>query len=81
MSKKKTVEELEQEAIRAEQRAKDLRAKAKKQTQMEEARLNVEIIKAIEYWNSTRQTPLDKRDIPGRFYEWAEKNKTKFAHE
>ena len=81
MSKKKTVEELEQEAIRAEQRAKDLRAKAKKQTQMEEARLNVEIIKAIEYWNSTRQTPLDKQDIPGRFYEWAEKNKTKFAHE
>lgn len=81
MSKKKTSEELEQEALKAEQRAKALRDKAKRQTQMEEARLNVEIIKAIEYWNSTRQNPLDKRDIPGRFYEWAEKNKTKFAHE
>ena len=79
--RKKTIEELEQEAQKAEQRAKALRDKAKRQTQMEESRINVEIIKAIEYWNSTRQNPLDKRDIPGRFYEWAEKNKTKYAHE
>ena len=79
--RKKTIEELEQEAQKAEQRAKALRDKAKRQTQMEESRLNVEIIKAIEYWNSTRQNPLDKREIPGRFYECAEKNKTKYAHE
>ena len=79
--RKKTIEELEQEAQKAEQRAKALRDKAKRQTQMEESRLNVEIIKSIEYWYSTRQNPLDKRDIPGRFYEWAEKNKTKYAHE
>jgi hypothetical protein len=37
MSKKKTIEQLELEAQRAEQRAKDLRLKAKKQTQLEEA--------------------------------------------
>jgi hypothetical protein len=77
MSKKKTIEQLELEAKRAEQRAKDLRLKAKKQTQLEEAKLNVEIIKAVEYWNSTRQVPFEKKDIPSRFYEWAEKNKIK----
>lgn len=81
MSNKRTVEELKQAALKAEARAKALRDQAKRQTQMEEARLNVEIIKAVEYWNATRQTPLDKRDIPGRFYEWAEKNKTKFSNE
>ena len=81
MSKKKTVEELKQEALRAEARAKALREKARKQTQAEEARQNAEIIKAIECWNSTRQVPLAKNDIAGKFYEWAEKNIAKYAHE
>ena len=78
---KKTIEELEQEAIRAEQRAKDLRAKAKKQTQLEEARLNAEIVKAVLHWNSTRQSPFDKTDLPTQFYEWAQKNIVKYGHE
>lgn len=81
MSKKKTIEELKQEAIKAEQRAKALREKARKQTQAEEARQNAEIIKAIEYWNDTRQVPLEKSEIANKFYEWAEKNKVKYAHE
>lgn len=81
MSKKKTVEELEQSARKAEARAKDLRNKARKQTQAEEAKQNAEIIKAIEYWNDTRQVPIAKNDIAGKFYEWAEKNKVKYAHE
>ena len=81
MSNKKTIEELEQAALKAEQRARALRDKAKKQTQAEQARQNAEIIKAIEYWNSTRQVPLPKNDIADKFYEWAEKNKTKFSHE
>lgn len=74
---KKTIEQLELEAQRAEQRAKDLRAKARKITQAEEAKLNAEIVKAIEYWNSTRLNPFEKNEIPDRFYEWAEKNKLK----
>ena len=78
---KKTIKQLEQEALRAEQRAKDLRAKAKKQTQLEEARLNAEIVKAVEYWNTTRQNPFNKADLPAQFNEWAEKNKVKYAHE
>ena len=56
---KKTIKQLEQEALRAEQRAKDLRAKAKKQTQLEEARLNAEIVKSVLYWNTTRQNSFD----------------------
>lgn len=65
---KKTVTELEQAALRAEQRAKALRDQAKKQTRAEEAKQNAEIIKAIEYWNSTRQVPLAKNDIADKFY-------------
>lgn len=45
---RKTIEELEAAARAAEERAKKLRAKAKKQTQAEEAKLNAEIIKALE---------------------------------
>ena len=78
---KKTIEQLEQEALKAEARAKALRDKAKRQTQMEEAKLNAEIVKAVLYWNTTRQSPFDKTDLPVQFYEWAEKNKTKFSHE
>lgn len=78
---KKTVTELEQAALRAEQRAKALRDQARKQTRAEEAKQNAEIIKAIEYWNDTRQVPIAKNDIAGKFYEWAEKNKVKYAHE
>ncbi len=78
---KKTIEELEEAARKAEQRAKALRDQAKRQTQMEEAKLNTEIVTAVLYWNTTRQNPFDKTDLPVQFYEWAEKNKTKFARE
>lgn len=81
MSKRKSVAELQLEAQRAEQRAKALRDQARKQTRAEEAKQNAEIIKAIEYWNSTRQVPLAKNDIADKFYEWAEKNISKYAHE
>ena len=81
MSNKRSIEELEQSARKAEARAKALRDQARKQTRAEEAKQNAEIIKAIEYWNSTRQVPLAKNDIAGKFYEWAEKNKVKYAHE
>ena len=40
---KRTVEQLEADAKRAEQRAKELRAKAKKLTQAEEAKKNAEL--------------------------------------
>ena len=78
---KKTIEQLEQAALKAEQRAKALRDQAKRQTQMEEAKLNAEIVKAVLHWNTTRQNPFDKTDLPAQFYEWAEKNKVKYAHE
>ena len=81
MSKRKTVAELEQEALKAEARAKLLRDKERRQTRMEEAKQNAEIIKAIEYWNETRQVPLAKNEIAGKFYEWANKNKVKYVHE
>ena len=81
MSNKKSIEELEQAALRAEQRAKALRNQARKQTQAEEAKQNAEIIKAIEYWNGTRQVPLAKNDIANKFYEWAQKNIEKYTHE
>lgn len=81
MSSKKSIEELEQAAQKAEARAKALREQARKQTQAEEAKQNAEIIKAIEYWNSTRQVPLAKNDIANKFYEWAQKNIEKYTHE
>ena len=81
MSNKKSIEELEEAARKAEQRAKSLRDKAKRQTQMEEAKLNAEIVTAVLYWNTTRQNPFNKTDLPAQFYEWAEKNKVKYAHE
>lgn len=77
--KKKTVEELEQAAKQAEARAKELRAKAKQQTQAEEAKLNADLVKAVEEWRQS--FPEDKRiprkDMPAHFRAWAEKNRAK----
>ena len=81
MSNKKSIEELEEAARKAEQKAKALRDQAMRQTKMEESKLNAEIVKAVLHWNSTRQNPFDKTDLPAQFYEWAEKNKVKYAHE
>lgn len=47
MPRKKTIEELEAAARRAEERAKQLRAQAKRQTAAEEARTNKQIIEAV----------------------------------
>lgn len=47
MPRKKTVEELEAAAKRAEERAKSLRAQARRQTAAEEARTNKQIIEAV----------------------------------
>lgn len=47
MPRKRSVEELEAAARRAEERAKQLRAQAKKQTAADEARTNRQIIEAV----------------------------------
>lgn len=45
--RKKTIEELEAAAKRAEERARSLRAQAKRQTAAEEAKTNKQIIEAV----------------------------------
>lgn len=77
---KKTIEQLEQEALKAEARAKALRDKARRQTRAEEAKLNVAIIEAVEFWNSTRPNSVNKNELPRLFTEWAEKNKLKYEN-
>lgn len=71
---KKTVAELEAAARAAEKRAKELRAKARQQTQAEQAKLNAEIIKAVEEWRTSYPTPIPREDLPQRFRDWAQKN-------
>lgn len=47
MPRKKTIEELEAAAKKAEERAKSLRAQARRQTVAEEARTNKQVIEAV----------------------------------
>lgn len=47
MPRKKTIEELEAAARRAEERARSLRAQARRQTAAEEARTNKQIVEAV----------------------------------
>ena len=47
MPRKRSIEELEAAARRAEERAKSLRAQARRQTAAEEARTNKQIIEAV----------------------------------
>lgn len=77
MARKKTVKELEAEAKKAEARAKALREQAKKQTQAEEAKTNAEIIKAIEEWRQTLDTPIPREQLPAKFRKWAQMNRDK----
>ena len=77
MPRKKTVKELEAEAKKAEARAKALREQAKKQTQAEEAKLNAEIIKAIEEWRQSYEKPLPRENLPAIIRKWAQMNRDK----
>lgn len=74
---KKTIEQLEQEARKAEARARKLREQARKQTLAETAKLNAEIIKAVDEWRLTLPTPIPREDLPKTFREIAQKNRKK----
>lgn len=71
---KKTIEQLEQEARKAEARARKLREQARKQTLAETAKLNAEIIKAVDEWRESVPTPIPREDLPKKFREWAKAN-------
>lgn len=81
MPRKRSVEELEAAAKKAEARAKKLRQQAAERTRADEARLNVELIKAVEEWRVS--WPEDKRysreQLPGYFRAQAEKNRQRFG--
>ena len=76
MGRKRSLEELEAAAKAAEQRAKELRAQAKKVTEAEEAKVNAELIKAIREWlNSFPEYKRKKwEDLPDYFRERARRN-------
>lgn len=75
---KRSIDQLEAAARAAEERAKKLRARAKKQTLAEEAKLNAEILKALEDWRISFPTPLPREDLPDKFRTWAQKNREKY---
>lgn len=81
MSKKLSIEELEQRAAAAEKRAKELRAKAKEQTEMERMKVNKDVLKAVEEWWKTfppeKQMAWDQ--VPEYFRNWAAKNREKYG--
>lgn len=67
MPRKKTVEELEAAAKRAEERARSLRAQARRQTAAEEARTNKQIVEAVKRLVDAapeRIRPVDWSDVP-----------------
>lgn len=67
MPRKKTIEELEAAAKRAEERAKQLRAQARRQTAAEEARTNKQIIESVRRLVDAapeRIRPVDWSDVP-----------------
>lgn len=73
---KKTVAELEAAARAAEKRAKELRAKAKKQTQAEQAKQNAELVKAVRAWGETYKGGQYKDNLVELFRSWTERNST-----
>ena len=75
---KRSIDQLEAAARAAEERAKKLRARAKKQTLAEEAKLNAEILKALEDWRTSFPTPIPRKDLPDKFRSWTQKNREKY---
>lgn len=68
MPRKRSIEELEAAAKRAEERARILRAQARKQTAAEEARTNKQIIEAVRRLVDAapeRIKPADWSAVPG----------------
>lgn len=80
-TRKKTADELLKAAQEAEARARKLRAQARKATQAEEAKLNVEILSALREWLDSFPTEKQKSwsGMPAYFREQAEKNRQRFG--
>lgn len=67
MPRKKTIEELEAAAKKAEERARSLRAQARRQTAAEEARTNKAVIDAVHRLVDAapeRNRPKEWKDVP-----------------
>lgn len=81
MAKKKTIAELEAAAKAAEKRARELRQKAKMATEAERAKVNHEIIKALEEWLDTfpEEHKKEWEELPNYFRRQAESNRQKYA--
>ena len=71
MPRKRTIEELKEQAKAAEERAKKLREQAKRLTQLEEAKLNAEILHAVEEWRISMEPQPKREELPALFREWA----------
>jgi hypothetical protein len=80
MPRKKTIEELEAEARKAEARAKELRKQAQKLTKAEEARINAEVIKALHEWLDSfpPEKHVEWKSVPDIFRQWTEQNKQRY---
>lgn len=80
-TRKRTIEELERAIKAQEERVKKLRAEKAERTRAEEARLNADIIKAIDEWRMT--LPADRRhnraDLPKWFRKQAEENRARYG--
>jgi regulator of replication initiation timing len=70
MAQKKSVEQLLEEAKRAEARAKELRQQAQKQTRAEQAREDAALVKAVRAWAEVFRHGKEKDNLVALFQNW-----------
>ncbi len=70
---KKTSEELENEIRKYTQKIKTLKAEREKQSKIEKAKQNVEILEALEEWRKVQSIPMEWNELADHFRREAQK--------
>lgn len=77
MARKKTIEEINAQIKATEARLRQQKRELAEATEMERAKQNAEIIKAVDTWNNARHEPIPREQLAATFLLWAEKEKGK----
>lgn len=77
MARKKTIEEINAQIKATEARLRQQKRELAEATEMERAKQNAEIIKAVDIWNNARLEPIPREQLAEVFLSWADKQKAK----
>ena len=81
MARKKTLEQLEEQIQAAEKRLDELRKSKARETEAQRARINRDLLLAIDEWRLSYESPMEWSELPKYFRSEATRNRQEIQNE